>query len=168
MTFATRSALQCECGDHVFVALTKGYTTMVSPQDAQILTDLWFATVTPRAVRVARRVGGRSARRILVLAREIMKPSRGQYVDHVNCDPLDNRRPNLRLCTPAQNALNRRKESGAAIPFKGVYLSRGRYQARITLNGKRVYLGEHATAELAAKAYAKAARELHGEFARSE
>lgn len=41
-----------------------------------------------------------------------------------------------------------------------------RWRTRISLNGKRICIGDYGTAEEAARAYDRAARELHGEFAR--
>lgn len=101
------------------------------------------------------------------MAREIVRAQAGVQVDHRNGDSLDNRRANLRECTPQQNAHNRRPQRGAKVPFKGVSLrSNGTYQAAITVAGKRTYLGCFETAELAHAAYTEAAIRLHGEFAR--
>jgi hypothetical protein len=42
------------------------------------------------------------------------------HVDHRNHDGLDNRRENLRLATPKQNAANKRKQLNSASRYKGV------------------------------------------------
>ena len=54
------------------------------------------------------------------LHREIMKAPKGMQVDHINGNPLDNRRSNLRLCTPRQNSANRVKMSNNTTGFIGV------------------------------------------------
>lgn len=56
-------------------------------------------------VRVAVPRGNRSE----MLSRYIMKPKKGQIVDHRNRDKLDNRRENLRIVTPRQSSLNRKQ-----------------------------------------------------------
>ncbi len=44
----------------------------------------------------------------ILLSRYIMRAGKGEIVDHKNLNPLDNRRCNLRIATPRQNALNRK------------------------------------------------------------
>lgn len=89
-------------------------------------------------------------------------------VDHINGFTLDNRRVNLRAATPGQNNCNRRggvNKSG----FKGVFWhARSRtWNARITVDRRTHSLRYHPTPEAAARAYDRAALELHGEYART-
>ncbi len=80
---------------------------------------------------------------------------RDQIVDHVNGDPLDNRRANLRICTQAENGRNRRgpnKNNSSGV--RGVHFCKltGRWRAVIDPAGKRVCLGRFDTLEEAADA----------------
>lgn len=89
-------------------------------------------------------------------------------VDHINGNILDNRKSNLRICTHAENTRNRGIRSDNKTGFKGVSLSESgrRFAARIKVNYKNIRLGYFEKKEDAARAYDKAAREFHGEFAR--
>ena len=91
-------------------------------------------------------------------------PLKGHCIDHINGDPLDNRRANLRPCTKAQNNRNRHKIRGE-VSYKGVRKVGERYRAEISHQNKRKSLGYHDTPEEAALAYNEAARLYHGEFA---
>ncbi len=89
-----------------------------------------------------------------------------EVVDHIDGNPENNRIENLRASTPRLNQGNRR---GSRELPKGVdYKPRtGRYQARITVCGRQVYLGMYNTPEAAHAAYMEAARKHFGEFARA-
>lgn len=58
----------------------------------------------------------------LLMHREIMalKPYDGRFVDHVNGDPLDNRKENLRICRHVDNMRNRGASKNNTSGFKGV------------------------------------------------
>jgi hypothetical protein len=100
------------------------------------------------------------------LAREIMGVTDGSIlVDHINGNPLDNRRSNLRTCNKSQNSCNRGAPRTNKLDLKGVRKIDGRYMAQICKNQKGFYLGLFSTPEEAHEAYKAAARVLHGEFA---
>ena len=89
-------------------------------------------------------------------------------IDHENADKSDDRWDNLRPATKSQNGANRRVLKETAAGKKGVTCQPyGRFQARIRRDGKSIHLGMFATAEEAHAAYASAAKELFGEFARA-
>lgn len=83
-------------------------------------------------------------------------------IDHVNCEPGDNRLANLRAATQIQNSQNRRRQQGAN-PFLGVcwHKQTGSWSAQIKANGRKKHLGSHATPEAAHAAYLEAKRALH-------
>lgn len=90
-----------------------------------------------------------------------------KWIDHKNGDTLDNRRDNLRKCTPMQNTWNRRSFKGSSSKFKGVSAVRGRpqYKYAIMVNGVS-YRGYGQNEIEAAKKYNELAIKYHGEFAR--
>jgi hypothetical protein len=87
-------------------------------------------------------------------------------IDHEDGDPSNNRILNLRKASSSQNNCNRRVVTGASR-FRGVYFhgQREKWAAQIKKDREWKWLGLHETEVGAAKAYDKAARELHGEFA---
>jgi hypothetical protein len=91
-----------------------------------------------------------------------------QMIDHRDLDPSNNRWTNLRQATRSQNNANRRVSSNNACGLKGVSPHQGQWRATISKNGRKHYLGNFATPQAAHAAYAKAARKLFGEFARTE
>ena len=90
----------------------------------------------------------------------------GCHIDHINGVPDDNRWCNLRLADPSQSATNRGLFSNNHLGLKGVQRIGRRFLATIQMRGKSRRIGRFATAHEAAAAYAKAAADLHGEFAR--
>lgn len=91
-------------------------------------------------------------------------------VDHWDRDTSNNREWNLRHATRGQNLTNAKKPKHNTSGFKGVsWHSRShRWRAEISVNRERRHLGLFDTAEEAHAAYFAAARELRGDFARSE
>lgn len=75
-------------------------------------------------------------------------------VDHINGDPLDNRRRNLRLVTRAENAQNRRADARGRSRHRGVswVAHAQKWQARVCLAGERHHLGLFASEDHAAEA----------------
>lgn len=154
-------------GDVGYIALTRGLFAKVDRDDFEpLMKHLWCANRNPQgtwcyAVRAVRLDGKRDY--ALGMHNAIMKPSKGQLVDHINGNGLDNRRCNLRVCSPMQNAWNRRGKS----PSRGFFFDkkRKRYRASIMVAGKSYSLGSYKCPEDAALAYNKKAIELHGAFA---
>ena len=86
-------------------------------------------------------------------------------LDHINRNVLDNRKSNLRLCTPSENNANRMMRIGKE-GFRGVRKQKGRnkWQASIQKNGKKIFIGSFSNKEEAAKAYNDYSLKLFGEF----
>lgn len=100
------------------------------------------------------------------LHRFLTNAPEGMVVDHINHNPLDNRRSNLRVCTYRDNARNVQISKRNTSGFKGVNYEGNRYRARIRDEyGKKLSLGCYENAIDAAIAYDKKAIELYGEFA---
>ena len=112
------------------------------------------------------RIIGRYNNKNVRLHRLLMNPSPTQLVDHINNNPLDNRRCNLRIVNKSQNGANRPKTKRNTSGYKGVTkLKNGKYMARIMVNYRGIYLGCYETPIEASRAYQKAEREYFGEYA---
>lgn len=105
---------------------------------------------------------------VVFLHRLIIEAKKGEIVDHINGNSLDNRKRNLRIVTNSQNLMNRGKQSNNTTGYCGVTLDKrdGIYNAQIKKRGIRFHLGRFRTAKEAALAYNKAAVKLHGQFAK--
>lgn len=89
-----------------------------------------------------------------------------EMTDHIDGDPSNNVRSNLRQCTPQQNSMN--MKAIGEVPYKGVsrIKATGRYCTGIKVMGKHIHGGHYSTAEEAALRYNELAKQYHGEFAR--
>jgi hypothetical protein len=102
----------------------------------------------------------------LLMHRVIMKTKMGMFTDHINGNKLDNRRVNLRICTNAQNMMNRGRQSNNSSGFRGVawHKQRKKWRAFIKINGKQKSLGLYENINDAVKVYEKEAQMIFKEF----
>ena len=101
----------------------------------------------------------------------VNKTPPGLQTDHINRNPLDNRKCNLRICTQKQNIQNTQKRRNTKSIYKGVTFQRynrsecGFWRAYINKNSKRIHLGVFASEIKAGMAYNVAATMLFGTYA---
>ena len=85
-------------------------------------------------------------------------------IDHIDGNRSNNKFNNLRDVTPSVNMQNMKKPNGLnTLGYLGVHFdnARQKYTARLTLNGKKEFLGRFETAEEAYEAYLQAKRLRH-------
>jgi hypothetical protein len=108
-------------------------------------------------------------KKTLLLHRLILKASSSDIVDHINHNPSDNRKSNIRLCDKFQNRWNERKRSPDSFSskFKGVSFSGNEiaWRAIIYFKSKAIHLMTAWSENDCAFAYDTAAKLLHKEFA---
>lgn len=155
------------------IPLTRGYVAIVDDADFEWLSQWKWCCKNGYAGRSDRHG---NAIRSIFMHREILGlVARKTYADHINGNPLDNRRENLRVATPQQNQLNRRGNRNSTSRFRGVTYRQSLRKWAVTICLGRhlrsatyspdLYLGIFACEEEAARVYDAKARELFGEFA---
>lgn len=162
----------------IIIPLNRNKVTYISPKDADLWRGRWYAQIAPTYARrsfiVTRHLptvnGKRPTQTLhrLILSRMLGRElTCKEEVDHRDCNPLNNRRSNLRLATKSQNMMNRGRFSSNTSGFKGVTKrATGKWRARIQVNGLREHIGDFDTPEEAYAAYCEAAKEKHGKYAR--
>lgn len=155
------------------IPLTQNKVALIDDEDYESLSRFkWFARWDGHnwyAGRKIRRPDGE--RRTVFMHKEIIGTTTSIKIDHKDGDGLNNTRHNLRPATTQQNNCNNRIRRDNTSGYKGVNLRKEKHcrkwQASIRVNRKRKHLGYYDTPQEAALAYDVAARELFGEFART-
>jgi len=147
----------------VTMPLTKGQVAIVDEVDKDLAAYKWTYSSKGYAYRTRPFL----ALHRVILERKIQRRLvRGEEADHINGDPLDDRRDNLRAVLSIQNKINRRVNYNSRTGIKGVHLRDGRWSADIRFHKIKYHLGTFNTCEEAVEARKSAERRLHGEYAR--
>ena len=150
------------------LALSQGKVALVSDEDFDVSNRFKWSFTHGYARRIEK-VSGIKKR--IYLHRFILDAKEWEEVDHINGDPLDNTRDNLRLCTHKENLSNKKTPSHNTSGYKGVtYFKHGkrikRWKAEVKVDGKTKCLGYYFTPLEAATVYNQKAIEIYGEFAK--
>lgn len=81
-------------------------------------------------------------------------------IDHINGNPLDNRRSNLRIVTRRQNGQNAKIHRSGRLPGTHFRDDRGKWRAIYSLNNKQVHIGYFETENEAHQAYLSAVEKV--------
>lgn len=158
------------------IPLTQGQCAMVDDEDFEYLNQWkWYTRRDQTRFYVTRMATiGVNERKNIHMHRVIMKLNDATlFVDHIDHNPLNNQKNNLRICTHKQNSCNMSKRKNTSSKYLGVqraHFKRGKYihsywQAIIRINGENKRLGLFKEELDAALAYNKAAKERDNEFA---
>lgn len=163
-------------GDIAHVPLADGNIAVIDAVDVP-LVDRWsWSTDRSRPKRYVRATIQRGGvKRHVAMHRLILGLSDPAVsVDHIDGNPLNNRRSNLRLATNAENSRNQKLKPNLS-GFKGVTIQirrrkngtrkSPRWRCRVKVDGVYRQFGTYVSAEDAARAYDHHATILHGEFA---
>lgn len=143
-----------------WIALTRGKWTLVDESDYGLVArHSWFWLKGYAAAHMP------EIRKAPVTLHRFLLPGIVE-IDHVNRDPLDNRRANLRPCDRSENNANGRLRRDSTSGFRGVSRKGSGWCAEVSFKGNRYRRGGFTTPEAAARARDLKAIELHGEFVR--
>jgi hypothetical protein len=148
------------------IKLTQGKVALVDDDDYDYLNQWrWYAHKDKNTFYALRKEARNMSRiqKDIKMHRLIMNTPDGMQVDHIDHDGLNNQKSNLRNCTSAQNGKNRQCNHNRK--YKGVYIVKDKYVARIHVDGKNCLLGYYETEIEALQSYDNAALKYYGEFA---
>lgn len=96
----------------------------------------------------------------------LLKTPKGFETDHIDLNPLNNRRSNLRICTHQQNQCNQPEQVNNTSGVTGVsyYPPRKKYRARIKASQHDIHLGYFYTFEEAVQARNEGVKLMFGEY----
>lgn len=150
------------------IEVRPGVHVLVDDDDFEVVSKYkWHLSFQADGAFYCRR-WDRSIGKNVRLHRQIIGATAEQIVDHINGDTLDNRKQNLRIATPLQNARNKRIAKNNTSGYRGVEWmpARKKWRAVIRVEGKRRSLGCYTDILAAAAAYDSAARNIFGDFYR--
>ncbi|MGB2866426.1 MAG: HNH endonuclease [Sedimentisphaerales bacterium] len=151
------------------IPLTQGKCAIVDQDDFERLNKYkWYAVKSTNTfyARRTKRAGKKYV--FIMMHRDVIHPPGHFLVDHINHNGLDNRKANLRLATCAQNSYNRiyfRKSKSSKYTGVSWQKQRKKWIVVIRYNCNNKFIGYFEDEIQAAKAYDKAAKKHHGEFA---
>lgn len=138
------------------IPLTKGAFAFVDDEDFVMLAKYrWQVTKN-----------GYAHNHLGYMHRHLMQAAKGANVDHIDGNPLNNTRANLRFATHSQNMMNKHVAWGKS-KYKGVIWNKAdqTWFVRIMVDGERRFVGAFRDEVEAAKAYNNAALEAFKEYA---
>lgn len=127
----------------------------------KIKNTLWYRC--NRNTEHVKYIGSRNGK---CIHRYILNAPPGYEIDHINHNPLDNRKINLRICTHQQNQFNQplQKNNYSGVTGVSFYPPRKKYRARIKYNQKELHLGYYTSFLEAVQARNEGMRLLFGDF----
>lgn len=133
---------------------------MVDPSDAHLVRQYAWHRGGTKDGYAATTIKGKTT----YMHRLILGAAASEIVDHIDGNPLNNRRSNLRIVTRSQNAANL-AFSRNPYGFKGVcfYPEKNRYQGRVCKDSGTFRGPYRKTPEEAARDYDAMARGIHGD-----
>lgn len=146
------------------IPLTQCKVALVDDEDYEELRQsTWYAAKMGGMHRAVRRVMTPKGQRTQYMHRVILHPPSGLEIDHIDGNPLNNQKANLRIADRSLNLSNSRtrRVTKHKLPM-GVTQNKSssRYYASICVGYRKIRLGSFTTSEAANKAYLLAREEV--------
>jgi hypothetical protein len=103
----------------------------------------------------------------ILLHRLILNAPNNKIVDHIDGNPSNNKRNNLRFATHKQNSWNVKTSDKSILPVRGVYLVNDKWKSEITRNGIKRNLGLYENIYDAVLSRIRAEYELYGQYSKN-
>jgi|SRR5881394_122565 len=147
------------------ICLSKGFSALVDDTDFDWLSERKWSYSNGIAVTHFGKPDG-IHQRIVRMHRIIMEAPEGVEVDHIDGNPLNNQRSNLRLASKFTQAHNQKIVSRNTSGFRGVHWHKGakKWRAFIMSFGTRLHLGYFNDPQKASEAWNTAALKMRGEL----
>lgn len=148
------------------IPLTMGQIALVDDEDFERLNQWkWTSMWDPKGkyfYATRRERISPKKQKTIYMHQIIIDVPPGMVCDHIDHNPLNNQRNNLRVVTHRQNMQNNSRNCTSNYPGVSWAKDREKWLAQATINGKRTNLGRYEKEEDAYKAYC-AALNLIGE-----
>lgn len=146
------------------IPLTKGYIALVDDADYEtVARRRWCVTSAPGKLPYAiSYIDGKNT----LMHRFLMNAPKGQIMDHINRNGLDNRRENLRFCTYRENNVNKSTRNNVS-GFRGVECLLWNMVPKFRVRVDSKHVATVSDAVTGAYIYDCIARIRHGRFART-
>ena len=108
------------------IPLTQNQVALIDDEDFELVSQYtWYAGWDSHTksyyacTKIKKETGGHT---LLQMHRLIMNAQKGEQVDHINHNTLDNRKSELRICNASENQHNQGKYSNNTSGYKGVVI----------------------------------------------
>lgn len=156
----------------ISVPLTKNQSTVISPEDSDLVALKWYAQTHHSGGFYAVRGGApKIYLHRVILERVLGRPLLStEYTDHIDGDKLNNARSNLRVATPCENQHNRKRNKNNTSGYPGINWNKRKQRWIVRLMKSRVTIevGSFKNLDDAIAAYKQSKLEHHGEFPRAD
>lgn len=150
------------------IKLSQGKYAIVDDEDfKQLNKHKWHYALYKKGKGYAKSNNHKGFPKLIRMHRIIMNAKKGQEVDHINGNTIDNRKSNLRIVTRSQNMMNTGLRNTNTSGYKGICFDKRykRWCSYTWKNGKQIYLGSSKSKKQAAIIYNIGVEKYHGSYA---